>query len=99
MNIIKRIRDWFRYRRQTGGWDAFCDDHFKEALEHIKKIYKGFDVGYVESIPFNEDDADMDEEDFICGYPDCSKTPTKEIIWMKPFTAKDMVSSAYVPLE
>jgi hypothetical protein len=100
MNIIKRILGWIRYRRQSGGWDAFCDDHFKEALEHIKEKYKGFDVGYVESVPFNEDDDDMDEEEFTCGYPGCNKTPTQEIIWMKPFTSKNIKSSKpYVKLE
>jgi len=103
MNVIGRIIGWFRYRRQSGAWMAFCEEHFDEALKHITEKYKGFDVGYTDAFTPDQFKSDEDDQEclklYVCDYPECEKYPYREIHWMKPLTAKDMKLSAYKPLK
>jgi hypothetical protein len=103
MNILKKLWYKIKFRNVSGGWMAFCAEHFDEALAHFTKKYPIFDVGWGDAYtPDQFDDNELDQEalkEYICDYPDCDKYPAHEIIWMRPFTAKDMRSTAYIPLE
>lgn len=65
---------------EPSGFDMFCEDHFKEALEHIKAKYPECDVGYCKVIRDEEFDTD---ETMECGYPECVKESKREIHWIK----------------
>jgi hypothetical protein len=103
MNILKRFIHWIKYRNVSGGWMAFCDEHFEEALEHLTKKHSKCDVGYCDAdMPEEFEDTEDDQEmlkKYICDYPGCNKYPAKEILWMKPMTEDDLKSSKYVSLE
>lgn len=73
-------------------WDAFCDEHYEQAMEDVAKKWKDHDVGYTEHQPENI------LERLLCGYPDCLNKATKEVIWLDK-NIGDKPSSEYVGLE
>lgn len=76
------------------GWDAFCDEHFEEALKYIKERFedKGYGINHYLYRPCEDEPEDE------CGYPDCNKYPTMEILWVR-IDSTDDISSKYIELE
>ena len=62
------------------GWDMFCEDHYKEAMEHIQKKHPECEVGWDKTIRDDEFDTD---ETMECGYPECVKESKYEVHWIK----------------
>jgi len=73
-------------------WDAFCEEHYEEAYEHIVEKFKDCDVAMI-------DFQQIEGEEITCGYPECENEPVREIIWMDRDFAPDAPSSEYVGLE
>lgn len=67
-----------------GGWNAFCEEHYKEAFEYIKKKYEDFLINMIDFIPCG------DEKDMLCGHPYCRNKPIKEIIWVRDLKDLDL---------
>lgn len=81
------------------GWDAFCEEHFEEALKHIEERFKDCDVGWCDAIPSDEGLYTDDGEAYVCGFPGCNKYPAKEIMWIKKVKPKDYKFSKYEVLK
>jgi len=77
---IKNLKHIDNINEECSSFDMFCDEHFREALDHITDRYPEHSVGFCEAVRDEEFD---DDESMRCVYPEFIKESTHEVHWIK----------------